>query len=149
MRQDLISGLVLSAIGAGAVLEGRRHHIGTLREMQAGYFPVALGTLMVMIGLLMAGLAVLGRDSGEAHVAHKPDWHGTSAIVAGVVCFIALGAWFGLAPATFSCVLISALGDRAATWRGALGLAVVLTVAAVLVFAYLLQVPFPIWQWPA
>jgi len=63
------------------------------------------------------------------------------------VCFILFGRYFGLAPATFSCVLIAALGDRDATWRGSIILAAVVTVFGVGLFSYFLQVPMPIFTW--
>lgn len=147
MKQDVTAGATLSAIGIAAILEGRRHHIGTLREMQAGYFPIMLGTIMLAIGVIMVVAA--WRGHGEAAATHRTDWRGFSAIVAAVASFIGLGALFGLAPATFSCVLIAARGDRTITWRASLVLAAVMTVFAVVLFAWLLAVPFPVFQLPS
>lgn len=147
MKQDVIAGATLSAIGIAAILEGRRHHIGTLREMQAGYFPIMLGILMLAIGVMMAVAA--WRGGGEAVAGHRTDWRGFSAIVAAVAAFIGLGALFGLAPATFCCVLIAARGDRTISWRASLVLAAGMTGFAVVLFAWLLAVPFPVLQWPS
>ena len=62
----------------------------------------------------------------------------------GVLAFIIVGQFFGMAPAIVSCVFISALGDRTSTIKGAAILAVFLTIFAVVLFSYLLQLPFPI-----
>ena len=40
-------------------------------------------------------------------------------IILGPVFFIVFGRFFGLLPATFACVFVSALGDRDTTLRGA------------------------------
>jgi hypothetical protein len=63
------------------------------------------------------------------------------------ICFIFFGRYFGMAPATFSCVLMAALGDKAATWRGSIILSTVVTVFGVGLFSYFLQVPMPIFTW--
>ena len=58
--------------------------------------------------------------------------------------FIIFGSYGGMAPATFACVFVSALGDRTATWKSAFVLASCVTVFGVALFSYLLQVPIPI-----
>jgi hypothetical protein len=119
--------------------------------MEAGYFPVMLGVLLIALGLLIAGMAIRHRSAAPSVAAETfalPDWRGCSAIVGGVLCFIIIGAYFGLAPGTFLCVFISALGDRTATLRGAFTLAAIMTAIAVGLFAYALQVQFPILDWP-
>ena len=45
--------------------------------------------------------------------------------------FIVFGSVAGMAPATFACVFVSALGDRDSTWKSALILAVLVTVFGV------------------
>jgi heme A synthase len=150
-RRDLYCGAVLALIGAIAVNEGRHHHIGSLTEMQAGYFPIVLGTILIALGLLIAATSFRRQPADAESTAEEfrmPDWRGCSAIILGVLAFIVLGGYFGLAPATFFCVFISALGDRNASWRGAFVLAAALTAVAIGLFAYLLQIQFPILQWP-
>jgi hypothetical protein len=53
----------------------------------------------------------------------------------------------GMAPATFACVFVSALGDREATWKSAFILAVLVTLFGVGLFHYLLQIPMPVLEW--
>jgi hypothetical protein len=52
-----------------------------------------------------------------------------------------------MAPGTFACVFIAALGDKGATWRATFVLATVVTVFGVSLFSYFLQVPMPIFTW--
>ena len=53
----------------------------------------------------------------------------------------------GMAPATFACVFVAALGDRDANWKSALILAALVTAFGVGLFHYLLQIPMPVLEW--
>ena len=52
-----------------------------------------------------------------------------------------------LAPASFSVVLISALGDRQNTFKDAVILALAIVVVCILLFSLALKVEFPIFSW--
>ena len=58
--------------------------------------------------------------------------------------FIGLAKPAGLAPATFACVFVGALGTRETTLREAALLALGVTVFGVLLFSFGLKVQFPI-----
>jgi hypothetical protein len=148
-KRDLWAGALMIAFGVVAIGEGQRLSLGTLTEMGSGYLPFALGILLAFLGVVMAAGAILSRaaeDDGHEAIA-RPDWRGCVAIVAGVAAFIGLGEYLGLAPATFACVFISAMGDRTSTLRGACVLALIMTAIAAGLFVYLLQVQFPIVRW--
>ena len=96
--------------------------------------------------MVIAGTAI-GVPPGEDEdiLPEHPQWLGWACILAGPLMFIIFGT-FGFIPATFACVFVSALGDRTATWKSALVLAVVVTVFGVAVFSYLLQIPMPLFK---
>ncbi len=58
-----------------------------------------------------------------------------------------MGEFFGMVPATFSCVFVSALGDRTSTLKGSALLAAGVTFFGTLLFSYVLQLPFPMFRW--
>ena len=150
-RRDFWAGGLMVAVGIGAVLEAWTYDVGSLSDMGPGFLPVVLGAVLILIGVLIAaGLSIAG-DSADAEPGHVAaasfDWRGGGAIILGVVAFIALGAYVGLVPAIFGCVLIAALGDRTSTWAGAAVLALSVTVLGTLLFSYLLKVPFPLFRW--
>jgi hypothetical protein len=149
-KRDLYAGALLILMGLGAVIEGRTNSIGTLTDMGAGYFPIALGVALAGLGAVIAlgsfSIGGVARDElGEA--LHPPDWRGCVAIVLGMLAFIVLGRFFGLAPAILTSAFISALGDRDSTLKSAAILALSLTIFAVVLFSYLLQLPFPVVKW--
>jgi hypothetical protein len=118
-----------------------------MRQMGPGFFPVALGIVLVLIGITIAGTSLTGGgDDEESTLPAHADWRGWLCIIAGPLLFIVFGKYGGLAPATFACVFVSAMGDRTATWKSAFALALGITVFGVVLFSYILRVPFPIFK---
>ncbi|MFM0045521.1 MULTISPECIES: tripartite tricarboxylate transporter TctB family protein [Paraburkholderia] len=145
-RGDYFGGTLMFLIGLGAMLRGRSYHIGTLTDMGAGFFPVALGVIIALAGI---ALVVSARLSTLKEVEEKltPEWAAWICILAGIAAFVILGRYGGLVPATFAIVFISALGDRQNTWKSALVLAFGMVVLAVVVFWWALQLQFPLFSW--
>jgi hypothetical protein len=159
LTRDHYGGVLLVACGIGVVVAGLGYHVGSLRQMGSGFFPVVLGTLLALVGVALLattplahgesvapGAAVPGAE--HAHLSGPPvQWRGWLCILGGVGAFAILGAHGGLVPASFACVFIAALGDRRNTWREAALLAVVMTAAGVLVFHVGLRVLLPLFAW--
>jgi hypothetical protein len=144
-KRDFYAGGLMILLGLGAALEGQNYNIGTMRQMGPGFMPVALGVVLVLIGITIAGASLAGvADDGEGALPAEPDWRGWLCIIAGPLLFIIFGKIGGLAPATFACVFVSAMGDRAASWKGSFFLALAITVFGVGLFSFVLKVPFPI-----
>ena len=148
-RRDYYAGALMVLIGLGAASMGYEYGIGSLTEMQSGFFPVALGVILVLLGLVIAGTAGRARAVriADGRAGSGPEWRGWIAIITGIVAFVILGRWGGFLPATFAITFISALGDRDNGWRGALGLAVVISLIGVVVFRWALEVQLPLIGW--
>lgn len=147
-KRDFYAGVLVILIGLVAAVKGPSYQLGTLVEMGPGFMPTALGIILVILGIVMAGSALtIPEGEDENILPDHPQWLGWGLILAGPVAFIILGKIGGLIPATFGCVFISALGDRTATLKGSLALASVVTLFSVVVFFYLLRVPMPLFAW--
>jgi hypothetical protein len=147
-RRDFWAGLVMMAIGLGFALTGPSYRTGTLFHMGPGFMPTVLGVILVLLGIAIAGTAFAPpADDDEPIMPKNPQWWGWFCILAGPALFIPFGSYFGLAPATFACVFMSALGDKSTTWKGAFVLASVITVFGVALFVYALGVPIPVLAW--
>lgn len=134
--------------GLVASLKGPGYRIGTLMHMGPGFMPTALGVILIFLGVLIAAAAIAAPHGEDEHILPEhPQWWGWSCILAGPLLFIICGSYGGLIPATFACVSVFALGDRTSTWKGALGLAAVVTAFGVTLFSYVLKVPMPILEW--
>ena len=150
-QRDLVSGVLCIAGGAGVLSEARRLGLGTLDHLGAGFYPAVLGSLLVLVGGLIAATALVTAqqaDDASHDVVVMPDWRGCACIVGAVMSFVLFAWCMGLAPAIFACVFIGALGDRTGTLRGSLILAVGMAIASTMLFGYLLGINMPLWQWP-
>lgn len=149
-KRDFYAGGLMILLGLGAAIEAWDYNVGTLMHMGPGFLPVALGILLILLGIMIAGPAVASPiNVNERFLPKEMQWRGWSCIIAGPLLFIVVGEYGGLIPATFACVFVAALGDRTATVKSSFILAVGVTFFGVLLFTYLLQVPFPILRWGA
>ena len=144
-KRDFYAGGLMILIGLVAAYNGPSSRLGTLMHLGPGLMPLALSIILILLGIIIAGGAINAADGeGEDILPEHPQWRGWGCILAGPLCFMIFGSVGGLIPATFSCVFVSALGDRAATLKSALVLATVITVFGVALFSYLLQIPMPL-----
>ncbi len=149
-KRDFYAGGLMMLIGLVAAYEGPTYGLGTLMRMGPGFMPTALGVLLILLGLVIAGGAIESRQGeDESFLPDVPQWRGWGCILASPVCFIVFGTIGGFIPATFSCVFVAALGDRESTLKSAVVLAAIITVFGVALFSYLLQVPMPLLTWRA
>jgi hypothetical protein len=147
-KRDYYAGALIVLFGLVAALKGPGYGLGTLMRMGPGYMPTVLGIILILLGLTIAGTAlVTPATEDEQLLPDHPQWLGWLCILAGPVLFIILGNFFGLLPATFACVFVSALGDRASTIKGALLLAAGVSAFGVLLFSYVLQISMPVLTW--
>lgn len=145
LNKDHAGGALMVLLGFGAMLQGAGYQVGTLRAMGPGFFPVALGALLALTGLVTFVGARRRASTDEKSL--PMEWRGWACIALGIVSFVVLGKHGGLLPASFATVFISALGDRDNTVKSALVLAAAISVICVIVFWWALQVQFPLFQW--
>lgn len=147
-KRDFYAGGLMVLLGAGVTLNATTYNTGTLMHMGPGMFPFILGIVLTFVGILIFGTALvtpLGED--ETILPKNKEWIGWGCILAGPILFIIMGEFFGMVPATFSCVFVSALGDRTSTLKGSALLAAGVTFFGTLLFSYVLQIPFPMFRW--
>ena len=149
-KRDFYAGGLMILLGLGIALKGSTYRLGTLMHMGPGFFPTSLGVILTLVGIAIAATALAPSDGGEGDqslLPEHPQWWAWFCILMSPVVFIVFGHFFGMAPATFTCVFVAALGDRSATWLSTIVLSTVVTVFGVGLFSYFLQVPMPIFTW--
>ncbi len=150
LKRDYYAGALMVLLGLIAAHDGTRYPIGTLHQMGPGYFPLALGVLLVILGIMIAGTAIGSMASEEEETIDlRPEWWGWTCIILGPALFVVLGYYAGMLPATFACVFVSALGDRETKVINAAILAGGMSLFGVLLFHYLLKLPMPMLSWGA
>ena len=137
-NKDLLSGLLFLAIGIGAIVVARNYPFGTAMRMGSGYFPTVLGWILVLFGVF---LMVRGARSRE-QAAITWGWRSLACITLSMLLFGFLLPRVGLVPALVALFFVSAIGGREFRWLEVLVLAAVMTAFALVVFVYVLRLPF-------
>jgi putative Ca2+/H+ antiporter (TMEM165/GDT1 family) len=146
-KRDFYAGGLMTLLGAAVTLDSMTYTLGTLTHMGPGMFPLMLGCTLTLVGVLILGTALVSPLTDNENILPKQkEWRGWGCILAGPIFFIVLGEYFGLVPATFSCVFVSALGDRTSTIKGSAILAAGVTFFGVALFTYVLKIPFPMFR---
>jgi hypothetical protein len=137
-NNDFLAGLLFLAIGAGAMVVARDYPFGNAVRMGSGYFPTVLGGILALFGLF---LIVRGIRSGEkAQITW--GWKPLACIAASMLLFGFLLPRLGLVPALVALFFTAAFGGREFRFREVLVLTVLMTAFAVVVFVYVLKLPF-------
>lgn len=153
-EKDFYAGVLFSALGTAFAIGALDHEVGTAANMGGGYFPLMLGVLLALLGLVIAGGALRG--------AHQPDqtlgpvaWKPLLVVIAANVVFgICLGGLrlgdtqvvpaLGLLIGVFLLVVIASRAETGFHWTRVLGLAVALAVISYLIFIQLLGLRIPV-----
>lgn len=139
---DIAGGLALSALGVFAAVYAQQYEFGDLNRMGPGYFPVVLGGLLALLGLLIAIPAFL-RQGQAIHV----EWKTFVLVIGSLLVFAFTLKTLGLIVATVATVVISTLADRETRWKGRLITAAGVALVTYLVFSLGLRMVLPVWPW--
>jgi Tripartite tricarboxylate transporter TctB family len=144
-KRDFWAGALMVAFGMLMALKGPTYSVGTLMHMGPGFLPTALGVILIGIGVAISMMAVTVPDGEDEDILPaEPQWFAWACILLSPVAFIVFGSLGGLAPATFMCVFVAALGDKQATWLGSFGLSAIIAFFGVMLFHFVLQIPMPV-----
>jgi Tripartite tricarboxylate transporter TctB family len=139
--RDFLAGLLFMVFGVAALVMSQSYAAGTAARMGPGYFPRALGLLLIVLG---AVLSLRGfRTSSEP----QPEWHWRplGVVLLGVGLFSLTAQRLGLVLGALVLVLVSSAASPEFRWKEALVSGVIQGAATVAVFIYGLGIPLPVW----
>jgi hypothetical protein len=130
LSKDFLSGVMFIAFGLTALWFGRNLATGTTVRMGPGYVPHMLSYIMLVLGFIIAVLALIyGGEPAEA-----PKWRPITMVTIGIVVFALLFETTGMFPSLVALVFIASLGgDEFKLWE-VIGNIIVLTILCVIVF---------------
>jgi len=139
--QDFYGGLALTLLGifaiiASAELPGQRGFAfgpGTAPRLFA-IILAALGVAITLVGMFSDGPRI-----------EKYKIRGPALVIVGISLFAALIRPFGLVIATYLAFIVSITGSKEMRWIESLIAAAAMTLGCVLLFVYLLNLPFQLW----
>jgi putative tricarboxylic transport membrane protein len=139
-KRNFLAGLLLVGFGLGALLIACTYKMGTAFRMGPGYFPMVLASLLIVIGVLVAALAL---KSGEVKLP-KVAWRPLIMVSAAVALFGLMINSAGLLLATFAMVVVSRLARPGYPRTETVVLGVALSVLCGVLFYYGLRIQMPL-----
>lgn len=124
-RKDLIGGGALILVGASVTAHSiLALNMGTVMRMGPGFFPSALGIILMLLGVLLILPALKASDA-----LPKVAWRSVLCILGSLVAFY-LAARFGVIPAVAALVIVASLADDKLSIVGTIVFTVILCLAA-------------------
>jgi hypothetical protein len=142
--RDFWAGLLFVGIAALFMALASQYRFGEAHRMGPGYFPIMVGALLAILGVVVAGRALVLDGPPLARFKSRP----LLVTILAVVLFGLAIERLGLAAAIAVLVVVSAFADRNVSLLSSLILAVLLIAFSVATFVWLLGLPLPVWpQW--
>lgn len=136
--RDAWAGAFFAAIGLLALFLARGYPVGNAFQMGPGYFPIAVGILLVVLGLLNILRGLRGTGGGTVG---RFAWRPFLLIPLAVLAFGLLIDQHGLMVAAVALVIISRIGGAIIRPIETAVMCVVLAAAAAALFVYGLGLP--------
>ncbi|HYJ27492.1 MAG TPA: tripartite tricarboxylate transporter TctB family protein [Nocardioides sp.] len=144
-RPDLLAGSTFILFGLAFAIGGSRYDVGSALRMGSGYVPLALGSLLVVLGLLIMVMAFRGGDPAIRDVVRPPvPWRRGGLLVAAILFFGFFVSGLGLGPTLFVTTFIAAMAGHGTSPLKAALTAAGITALCLVVFVALLQLRLPV-----
>lgn len=140
-RKDLLAGGVFVAFGLAFAGASARYDLGTPLRLGPGAFPLVLGGVLVLLGILVV---VMGFAAGEGDDVGPIPWRSAVLVVAAVGFFGYTVRGLGLVPSLLVTTLLAAFAGRRTGVVAAGAIAAGLTILCVLIFVTALQLRLPL-----
>jgi hypothetical protein len=151
-QKDFFSGLMFMVVGGAFAIGATNYNMGSGARMGPGLFPIALGFILVGLGLVIAITSmVVKTPDGEkiGSIAWRPL---VFIIAANLIFGVALGGIrsiglppMGMIAGIYALTFIACNAGDKFIWKEALLLATVLSVMSYAAFILLLKLQFPVW----
>ena len=142
---DFWAGLMFIGFGLTAILVAGDYPMGEARRMGPGYFPTYIGAILMIIGAIVSGRAMIvpGPRIG------RWGWRGLILLCSAFAAYGLVMDQFGLGfvPALAAVILLSSLAEPGFRPLELAALTLVLVGGAVALFSYGLELPYPLFWW--
>ena len=138
-RKDFWSGVMLIAIGGAALFIARNYQFGSSLRMGPGYFPVILSAALVLFGVYFV---LQGLRAGAEKIEGSWSLRALVIVPLSLVAFGLLIDRAGFIPAMLALIIISAAASTQFKIVEVLLFSVFLTAMCVVVFIWLLGLPY-------
>lgn len=142
-QKDFAAGVVYVLAGAAFAIGAFNYKVGDAARMGPGWFPLAVGLLLALVGAIVMAMALRPRAVVES--MKRPELGPMAWILGGVVLFGLLLQPLGLVLSLIVLVVVSSRASHEFRWKAAVVNAVVLTLFSVFVFVKGIQLQIAMW----
>jgi Tripartite tricarboxylate transporter TctB family len=139
--RDVLAGSAFIGFGLAFAVGATTYEIGTALRMGPGYFPLVLGGVLVLLGVLVV---TKGLIAGEGAAIGPVPWRAAGLIVAALLFFGATIRGLGVVPSVFVTALLAGWSGHRPGTVAPVVIAVGLTAVSVIVFIVALQLRLPL-----
>jgi hypothetical protein len=133
---DILAGSIFTAFGLFFALTALTYEVGTPFQMGPGFFPLLLGGLLVLLGILVVGSGFVAER--EEQIGAIP-WRAVVLIAIAFIFFGVTVRGLGLVPSLFITALLASFASERIGVLTALAIAVGISLVSILIFVVLLQ----------
>lgn len=138
VTKDLLSGLMFLAFGLGAAVVAQDYTFGSPARMGSGFFPVVIGGIVAILGLILVVRALFDSAGGEPVEAIQ--FRPVIFISVAIVVFGVLIEDAGLIAALAALIIVARLAGREGSVLELAIMVIVLIAIAVAIFVYALNI---------
>lgn len=135
---DIVGGLLIVGVGIFAILHAQQYDLGSLQRMGPGFFPTAIGILLIVLGAFITLPALL-----RAGPSIQINWRGGFWVLLSIFSFAFSLDYLGLPLAAILAVL-AATGASTLPWLKRLILGAAVAVITYLIFILGLGMNMPV-----
>ena len=151
-QADFFSGVMFTAVGGAFAIGATTYNIGDGARMGPGYFPLIVGALLTLLGLVVVASAFTG-PATDGEPVGKIAWKPLGFIIGANLLFGILLAGLrsiglpamGLVLAIYALVVVACMAGTNFSMKMSLVLATVLAVGSYLTFIVGLKLQFQVW----
>ncbi|SIR59247.1 tripartite tricarboxylate transporter TctB family protein [Pseudacidovorax sp. RU35E] len=151
-QKDFFSGLMFTAVGTAFAIGATHYNVGDAARMGPGYFPLMLGIVLGLLGLLVMASSLARGDGGDGRIG-AVAWRPLTLIICANLAFgVLLGGLpsiglpaMGLVLAIYALTFIASPAGPSYSFRTTLILATLLAIGSYLVFIVGLKLQFQVW----
>ncbi len=140
-EKDFWSGVLFIVFAVVAIITARGYSMGSVGRMGPGYFPIALGCFLALLGIITVAKSL----TVDGERMEKLNLGPIATIVVAVALFGLSIERLGLIISIAIVTAILAVVFRGLSWISFLFLTGALIAFSVIVFVYALQLPLSIW----
>jgi hypothetical protein len=134
--------MMFVGFGAAAMFIARDYRFGSTLRMGPGFFPTILGGILIAFGVC---IMAVGLRRGE-RIQERVSIRALVLLPLSLILFGLLMQWAGFIPALVVLIFMSAASGREFHFLEVLMLTGILTAAAVALFIWGLELPFPLFK---